>query len=127
MSGVQQAIWYHLITVVSLLLFKLAVLFVGYLIAKLGYELLVKGVTGEFKFQTQYRGAKADLISASPGIFFILMATALLAIGVLKDKPFETTVTTGAVGTTGEHEPQSENKPTLRPHPTVTPESEVKK
>src|SRR5437899_2422431 len=97
-----QAIWYHVITVGALLVFKLAVLFVGYLIGKLGYELLVKGVTGQFKFQTQFKGARADLVSVSPGLFFILMATILIAIGVIKDKPFETKVTSGSVETGGE-------------------------
>ena len=64
------AIWYHIVTVSSLILFKLAVLGVGYLIAKLGYDLLIKGVSGEFKFKTEIRGTKADLVSASPGIFY---------------------------------------------------------
>ncbi|HHH38495.1 MAG TPA: hypothetical protein ENK50_02825 [Sedimenticola sp.] len=86
------AIWFHVVTVFSLVLFKLAVLFVGYLIAKLGHDLLLKGVSGEFKFHSEIKGVKADLISASPGIFFILMATILIAVGVIKDKPFETRV-----------------------------------
>jgi hypothetical protein len=90
-SGV--AIWYHVVTVSSLILFKLSVLFVGYLIAKLGHDLLIKGVSGEFKFHTEIKGTKADLVSASPGVFFILMATILIAVGVIKDKPFETKVT----------------------------------
>jgi hypothetical protein len=121
-----QGIWYHVVTVESLLIFKLAVLFVGYLIGKLGYELLVKGVTGQFKFHTEFQGAKADLVSVSPGLFFILMATILIAIGVIKDKPFETKVTSGAVQTIGEpgnkgkttgekpplpEQPQKETKP----------------
>lgn len=90
-SGV--AIWYHIVTVSSLIIFKLAVLFVGYLIARLGHDLLIKGVSGQFKFHTEIKGTKADLVSASPGIFFILMATILIAVGVIKDKPFETKVT----------------------------------
>jgi len=92
----------------STLVFKLAVLIVGYLIGKLGYELLVKGVTGQFKFQTEFKGVKADLVSVSPGLFFILMATILIAIGVIKDKPFETKVTAGSVQTAGE--PGTEKK-----------------
>lgn len=102
------AIWYHVVTVVSLILFKLAVLFVGYLIAKLGYNLLVKGVSGEFKFHTEIKGTKADLVSASPGIFFILMATVLIAVGVLKDKPFETTVTERQIQSGAEHSEQAQ-------------------
>ena len=88
----EYAIWFHVVTVFSLVLFKLAVLFVGYLIARLGHDLLLKGVSGEFKFHSEIKGVKADLISASPGIFFILMATILIAVGVIKDKPFETRV-----------------------------------
>lgn len=92
MEQSDMAIWYHVVTVSLLILFKLAVLLAGYLIARLGHDLLVKGVSGGFKFHTQIQGTKADLVSASPGIFFILMATILIAIGVLKDKPFETKV-----------------------------------
>lgn len=95
-------ILYHVTTVVSLLVFKLAVLFVGYLIAKLGHDLLIKGVTGEFKFHTQFKESTADLISASPGLFFILMATILISIGILKDKPFETKVTERIIKTGAE-------------------------
>lgn len=90
----QQGIWYHVVTVSSLVAFKLAVLLVGYLIARLGYELLIKGVTGEFKFRSSLGNTTADLVSASPGIFFILMASVLIAIAIVKDKPFGTTVTT---------------------------------
>jgi hypothetical protein len=104
-----QAIWMHVVTVGALLIFKLAVLIVGYLIGRLGYELLVKGVSGEFKFHTNIGGTRADLLSASPGLFFILMATILLGIGVLKDKPFETTVTPGV----GTQMNSSGEKPTL--------------
>ncbi len=115
-----QAIWYHVVTVGALLVFKLAVLFVGYLIGKLGYELLVKGVTGQFKFQTEFKGAKADLVSVSPGLFFILMATILIAIGVIKDKPFETKVTSGSVQTAGEpgkEKRTADDKPILPANP----------
>jgi len=100
------AIWYHVVTVVSLVVFKLAVLLIGYLIARLGHDLLIKGVSGEFKFHTEFQGTKADLISASPGVFFILMATILIAIGVIKDKPFATKVTTTQIETAGERADQ---------------------
>lgn len=110
----EQAIWYHIVTVVSLVTFKLAILFVGYLIAKLGHDLLVKGVTGQFKFHTEIKGTKADLVSASPGIFFILMAAILIAIGILKDKPFETRVTERIIRTGGEQaSPIIPDKPEL--------------
>ncbi len=97
-----QILWLHMVTVLSLLVFKLAVLGVGYLIARLGYELLVKGITGEFKFHTEFKGTKADLVSVSPGVFFIFLAVVLIAIGVIKDKPFETRFTATA-GRTAVH------------------------
>lgn len=113
-------IWYHMVTVVSLVVFKLAVLVIGYLIARLGHDLLIKGVSGDFKFRTEFKGAKADLVSASPGLFFILMATILIAIGVIKDKPFATKVTRTEIDTAAEHRVQdtSMSKPNLPPNPT---------
>ncbi|MBI5016432.1 MAG: hypothetical protein HZB55_13210 [Deltaproteobacteria bacterium] len=113
---------YHVVTVGSLVVFKLAVLVVGYLLAKLGHDLLIKGVSGEFKFKAEFQGTKADLISASPGIFFILMATILIAIGILKDKPFATRVTSTSTSlqSGGERplEPRPpDGKPSLPPAP----------
>ena len=79
-----EEITYHLISTFAVWSFKLATLLVGYLFAKLGYNLFIKGVTGEFKFKTDIKGAKADLVSASPGLFFILMGTIILGIGLFK-------------------------------------------
>ncbi len=108
------AIWYHVVTVGGLILFKLAVLVVGYLIARLGHDLLIKGVSGDFKFSTEFKGSKADLVSASPGIFFILMATILIAIGVIKDKPFGTRVTERTITTQAES-PATSGETTVKP------------
>jgi hypothetical protein len=115
MPTTEQAIWYHVVTVFSLVTFKLAVLLVGYLIARLGHDLLIKGVTGQFKFHSTLGGGTADLVSASPGVFFILMATALIAIGIIKDKPFETTVTARTVQTGGEKLPVAAPESVPRP------------
>ena len=60
-------------------------LFVGYRIARLGHDMLLKGVTGQFDFKTEFRGGKAALVSASPGIFFILMAVALISVSIFKE------------------------------------------
>ncbi len=84
------ALWLHIVTVFPIMIFKLSVLIIGYLIARLGYNLLVKGISGEFNFKADLKGYKADVVSASPGIFFILMATILMAVGIIKDKPFKT-------------------------------------
>jgi len=68
---------------------KLAALVIGYLLAKLGYELLSKGITGQFKFQSEFRGVKADLVSASPGTLFIVLAVALMVVAVGTEKLVE--------------------------------------
>ncbi len=119
----ERAIWYHVVTVVSLVVFKLAVLVIGYLIARLGHDLLIKGVSGEFKFRTEFKGTKADLVSASPGVFFILMATILIAIGVIKDKPFATKVTEKQIETAGER--GSQEAAGGKPELPVSPPKEV--
>jgi len=77
-----------LITVIPILIYKLSVLVVGYLIAKMGYQLLIKGVTGEFKFKSSLQGVKADLVSASPGTFFVLLGVLLMMFSVLKENPY---------------------------------------
>ncbi len=125
-----QLLWLHMTTVFSLLVFKLAVLAVGYLIARLGYDLLIKGISGDFTFHSEFRGSKADLVSASPGVFFIFLAVVLLAIGVIKDKPFETRFSfkagQSAVQSGGETRPApaEQGKPAPlgdRPQPEVRP------
>ena len=76
--------WNHIAIGFYLWSYKIITLFIGYLVAKLGYNLLIKGITGEFKFSAELKGTKADLASASPGIFFILMAAVIISIGLYK-------------------------------------------
>ncbi|MEY2564944.1 MAG: hypothetical protein QOH88_3137 [Verrucomicrobiota bacterium] len=80
----------HLITVLAILGFKLAVLLAGVFITWMGFKLMVLGITGEFKFSASFRGVKSGLASASPGLLFLLLGVFLLAIALFKDKPFET-------------------------------------
>jgi hypothetical protein len=74
----------HLMSLLLLLSYKIAALTTGYLFVKLGYKLLVKGISGDFKFSAEYKGVKADVVSASPGIFFILMGTIIVGIALYK-------------------------------------------
>ena len=74
------------VSTLAILLMKLAVLIVGYLLAKLGYLLLVQGITGQFKFKGEFQGIKADVISASPGTLFIVLSVVLLIIAVRTEK-----------------------------------------
>lgn len=111
MVTMDPGIGYHIITVGSLLIFKTTVIIVGYKIAKLGYNLLLKGITGQFTFSANIKGAKADVVSASPGIFFILMATILICIAVVKDKPFSTKMSMGNQDIVSTAEQQSNSEP----------------
>lgn len=117
MPDTDTALWMHIVTAGSILAFKLGVLIVGYLIARLGYQLLLQGIKGEFKFQGKYRETTLDLISASPGIFFIFLATVLLIVGVVKDKPFGTEALREAASISTETRTSAEapSAPTAKP------------
>ena len=52
---------------------------VGYLITKMGVELFVKGITGEFKFKSEIHWIKAGLVTASSRTFFVFMGAAIIA------------------------------------------------
>ena len=83
-------IWFLIVTALSLWSYKVVTLLIGYLFAKLGYDLLIKGVSGDFKFKAEIKGVKADLVSASPGIFFILMGTIIVGITLYRGFSLET-------------------------------------
>ena len=87
-----EALWLHSITAGSIWTYKIAILVLGYLIVRLGYNLFIKGVTGKFKFTAEIKGAKTHLISASPGLFLILMGTIVVGIGLYKGLSLETTI-----------------------------------
>ena len=50
---------------------------IGYLIIRLGAQLLREGVKGEFKFEGSGGPGKASLASASPGLLFVLLGVVL--------------------------------------------------
>jgi len=72
-----------------IVLLKMTCFIIGYLIVRLGYNLLVSGIKGEFKFTSEYKGIKGGLISSSPGLLFVLLGTLLIAYTVFVDKPFK--------------------------------------
>ncbi len=63
--------------------FKLVVLVIAYKTIKLGYDLLIKGVKGEFKFSGELQGFKADLRSVSPGLLFVLLGCMVISIAIM--------------------------------------------
>lgn len=73
---------------------KVVVFVVGYLVVRMGVNLLQQGVRGEFKFQGTLQGAKADLRSSSPGIFFTFLGIVLIVAALLikTTTPFRQTI-----------------------------------
>ena len=101
--------------------YKIACLIIGYLFAKLGYRLFLKGVTGHFKFHSEIKGIKADLVSASPGTFFILMGTIIIAVTLyrglsVEDIPLNPPQRQTINQLEGAYRPKTQ-KPTLPPTP----------
>ncbi len=72
----------------SMLVLKVTAFIIGYLIVKLGHDTMIKGVTGEFDFGFSGSGVETKLKSASPGVFFILMGSAIIIWGLTVEKPF---------------------------------------
>ena len=50
MNSVYYEVVLHLANVVPILVFKITVIMVGYFIVKLGANLLIQGISGDFKF-----------------------------------------------------------------------------
>lgn len=65
---------------------KIVCFILGYLIIKLGYQLINSGVKGEFKFSTKLGGIKADLTSVSPGLLFVLLGVLLIGYAIYVKK-----------------------------------------
>lgn len=75
---------------ISVLILKITAFIIGYKIAKLGYETLIKGITGELDFGfSSGTMISTKLKSASPGTFFVLLGAAIIAWGLFISKPFE--------------------------------------
>jgi hypothetical protein len=87
-----------LINLCLLFLLKVTCFVLGYGIVKIGAELLREGVRGEFKFKTSMGSAKADLVSASPGLLFLVLGVVLIAFAMWVHKviPFRSEEETAA-------------------------------
>ena len=105
----------HLTTMFFGWSYKVSALVIGYLFARLGYTLFLKGVTGEFKFRMELKGAKADLVSASPGLFLILMGAIIVAVGLYTGISVRIIERAGTTGPVMEQRlPQRPQPPELR-------------
>lgn len=90
------------------IVFKLVVILLAYKTIKLGYDLLLKGVKGDFQFSGGVSGYKADLRSASPGLLFVFLGCAIMAIAIIEKFPQEITKTSESTNVT---EPPFEKPP----------------
>lgn len=78
----------------SVLLMKLFAMTIGYRIVKLGYDALVRGIKGEFDFGGKVTGkVELKLLSASPGLFFVLLGSAIIIWAIAVEKPIKFSMT----------------------------------
>lgn len=84
------------IAIASNAIIKLVCFYLGYSIVKLGYNLITQGVRGEFKFFAEYTKLKGGLISASPGLLFLLLGVILIgyAMNIKKEVSLDSYVDT---------------------------------
>jgi hypothetical protein len=68
---------------------KVVVFLTGYLIVRLGYNLILSGAKGEFTFKTKLLNFQADLASLSPGLLFVLLGTMLIGWALFVPKPVD--------------------------------------
>lgn len=85
-SAMQTDNYMMLTNFIILFILKLTCLVIGYLVIRTGADLLREGVKGEFKFKSSFVGGKADLVSASPGLLFLLLGTFLIGYALHVDK-----------------------------------------
>ncbi|CBJ38818.1 protein of unknown function [Ralstonia solanacearum CMR15] len=99
--------WLIIANLLLLFALKALCLLLGYGIVRIGASLLREGVRGEFKFHGSLPGAKGDLMSASPGLLFLLLGVWLIAfamwvkkgdLGYERKTEIESTAPTSAVG-----------------------------
>lgn len=104
-----------LASITAVLAMKLTAIVVGYKIVKLGYEALVRGIKGEFDFGGKITNqAEIKLLSASPGLFFVLLGSFVICWALFVEKPilFESkeTIEPVAAVTTIQPEPMEAKK-----------------
>ena len=75
-----------LLNLTYLLILKLSCFGIGFLIVRLGHSLMLAGAKGEFKFTGSLVGLKSGLVSASPGLLYLLLGTILIGYAMFVDK-----------------------------------------
>lgn len=74
--------------IIGIVIIKVTAMIVGYLIVKLGFDALVRGIKGEFDFSGKLAShGELRLLSASPGLFFILFGSLIIIWALTVEKP----------------------------------------
>jgi hypothetical protein len=76
-----------LLTITYTFLLKVICFVIGFAVVRIGADLLREGVKGDFNFSANLTGAKADLVSASPGLLFLLLGIVLVGYAMWLPKP----------------------------------------
>jgi len=72
----------HTLNVAAIVVAEIATLIIGFLLVRLGHDLLTRGVRGEFNFTGELKGWKLGLASASPGTLFALLGAVVVVATV---------------------------------------------
>lgn len=92
-----QALVVYAVSLAMIVLMKIVCFILGYLTVRLGYQLVASGVKGEFKFSADLVGLKADLVSLSPGLLFVLLGVLLIGYAVFVDKSVDVFIPTARI------------------------------
>lgn len=92
MSIETQSLIAYLVSLALVILMKSLCFILGYLTIRLGYELIATGVKGEFKFAASLSGAKADIVSLSPGLLFVILGVSLIGYAIYVKNPVAVTL-----------------------------------
>lgn len=110
LSGINTSAEISIAFMISILLLKITAFILGYLIVKLGHDTLIKGITGDFDFGFSGSGFNTKLKSASPGLFFVFMGSAIIIWSMVVDKPLKIATTPSTTIETKEQKSETEMK-----------------
>lgn len=74
----------------AILLAEITTLVVGYLLVRLGFELIRDGAKGDFQFTGDLRGIKLGLASVSPGTLFALLGAVVIVVTLIQHRSANT-------------------------------------
>lgn len=79
-----------IVNTIAVLLAEITTLVVGYLLVRLGFELIRDGAKGDFNFTGDLRGIKLGLASVSPGTLFALLGAVVIVVTLIQHRSVNT-------------------------------------